>query len=326
LVLSLENSTPDNLKILDLVKSSGEKNNTFNTSSTPNENVNTKANNMDEKLDPSNGNKLINDSMSPNANLLNSGNLVSPLNMITNAGCTTTVLAVSGISSNLLMSSGALGMSQIANFNTIAHTNNNLINGKLSIVNTMPNFKQDLNQSQNLNSDYPNGLNGTYNGTMIKQMKTLDFCYLDENKFTIIDAINLCVTIVAYASNANRASQMLVILDVLIPRYLNHIKNETDKIQVNNKSPRFKLKKQNAAPVNETTIQARIELASIQKIAISIKNLIHASDFLMRNYKLDKNEKYESAKTTNPNKYEPSASMLRSSNRSPSILPDEESK
>jgi len=323
LILSLEGSTPDNLKILDLVKSSGEKNSIYNTSATVNE-ANIKTNMMEEKLDPSNTNKLMNDSVSPNSNLLNSATLVSPMSMITNAGCTTTVLAVSGISTNLLVSSGALGMSQLANFNTIAHANNNLINGKLSMATTVP-FKQDLNPNPNLNSDYTNGTNGVVNGTMSKQIKTLDFCYLDENKFTIIDAINLCVTIVAYASNANRASQMLVILDVLIPRYLNHIKNETDKIQVNNKSPRFKLKKQNAAPINETTLQARVELASIQKIAISIKNLIHASDFLMRNYKFDKNEKNENTKPTKPNN-DLSGSLIRSSNRSPSIMPDDDSK
>ena len=308
-----------------MVKSSGEKNSLYHTALMSNENLNTKANNLDEKIDPSNVNKLTSDSMLPNSNLSNSTNLVSPLNMITNAGCTTTVLAVSGISSNLLMSSGALGMSQLANFNTIANANNSLINGKLSIAPTVPIFKQDLIQNTNSNSDYINGTNGTISGVINKQIKTFDFCYLDENKFTINDAINLCVTIVAYASNANRASQMLVILDVLIPRYLNHIKNETDKIQVNDKSPRFKLKKQNAAPINETTMQARIELASIQKIAVSIKNLVHASDFLMRNYKLDKNEKNDSNKQTKPNN-DFSGSLIRSSNRSPSILPDEDSK
>ena len=168
------------------------------------------------------------------------------------------------------------------------------------------------------------------NGTINKQLKTLDFCYYDETKFTIIDAINLCVTVVAYASNANRASQMLVILDVIIPRYLSHIKTETDKIQINNKSPRFKAKKHVLAPVNETTQQARTELAHIQKIAISIRNLVNAADFLTRAYggpKVDKNEKPDNAnKAHKMSTFDPSASIQRSSNRSPSIMPDDDSK
>jgi hypothetical protein len=51
-------------------------------------------------------------------------------------------------------------------------------------------------------------------------IKALDFCYSDDQtiRFNIIDAINLCVTVVAYATHAYRSNQMLIILDCLIPR------------------------------------------------------------------------------------------------------------
>ena len=333
MILSLENNTPDNLKILDLVKVyTNDKTGPLSASQmNSNENANNKTNIVEEKADPVNTNKLLNEPMA-GSNILNTGNLNSPINLITNAGCATTVLAVSGISTNVLIGSGALGMSQIANFNTIANINNNMINGKVTGGMPMAAFiKQDPLQNNALNGDQANVNSLGLNGVINRQIKTLDFCYLDENKFTINDAVNLCVATVAYASNANRASQMLVILDVLIPRYLNHVKSETDKIQVNNKSPRFKTKKANTAPVNETTQQARVELGIIQKIAISIKNLVHASDFLMRTYKFDKNERNEKSEiikvTKASNNFDPNASLLRSStNRSPSILPDEDSK
>ena len=38
-----------------------------------------------------------------------------------------------------------------------------------------------------------------------------DFCYIeDPDTFTMQDAINLCVTVIAYASDSVRAMQMLV--------------------------------------------------------------------------------------------------------------------
>ena len=308
--------------------SANETNNKTNTNTTTNN-----ANNNEDKTDSLNTHKV--ESL-PNVTISSTTNLSSPINLITNAGCTTTVLAVSGISTNLLMNPSALGLSQLANLNTLTHTNNNVINGKITNNMSLPTFnKPDANQNTALNTDHTNGFNGfngssQFNSAINKQLKTLDFCYYDETKFTIIDAINLCVTVVAYASNANRANQMLVILDVIIPRYLNHIKTETDKIQISNKSPRFKSKKHAIAPVNETTQQARIELSHIQKISISIKNLVNASDFLTRSYggpKVDKIEKIENlSKNPKASAFDPSASIQRSSNRSPSIMPDDDSK
>ena len=38
-----------------------------------------------------------------------------------------------------------------------------------------------------------------------------DFCYRDDlDEFSVIDAINLCITVIAYACDSTRSVQMLV--------------------------------------------------------------------------------------------------------------------
>ena len=154
-------------------------------------------------------------------------------------------------------------------------------------------------------------------------LKALDFCYSDDGtiRFNMIDGINLCVTVIAYATHAFRANQMLTILDVVIPRYLDNIKNETDKISANYKFTGFHMPpdKSHSAHNNEMTQQARSELANIQKIAVSIKTLVNTSDFLARTYSGPKADKTENA--TNTKNFQNKSSM----NRSPSIMPDEDS-
>jgi len=44
-----------------------------------------------------------------------------------------------------------------------------------------------------------------------------DFCYRDDpDEFSVVDAINLCVTVIAYACDSARSVQMLVPLLVSI--------------------------------------------------------------------------------------------------------------
>ena len=153
LILSLENTATDSLKVLDLVKvynNNIDKNGLNSTGANSNE-ANTKLNSssnnnnnliLDDKTDPLGANKLTLNETQVSPIAMSSNNLTSPINMITNAGCTTTVLAVSGINTNLLMNSSALGMSQIANLNTIAQTNNNVINGRITNTTILPTFNK----------------------------------------------------------------------------------------------------------------------------------------------------------------------------------------
>ena len=44
-----------------------------------------------------------------------------------------------------------------------------------------------------------------------KPLMAMDFCYIeDPDTFQVIDAINMCVTVIAYACDSVRAMQMLV--------------------------------------------------------------------------------------------------------------------
>ena len=76
--------------------------------------------------------------------------------------------------------------------------------------------------------------------------------------------------------------------------------------------------------------QARAEFATVQKIAVSVKTLVSVSDFLTRTYSGPRSDNLATyaAKTPNlPNVASALASTNQrsSSNRSPSIMPDEDS-
>jgi hypothetical protein len=123
-------------------------------------------------------------------------------------------------------------------------------------------------------------------------LQPLDFCYSDESniRFSIINAINLCVTVIAYATHGTRAHQMLSILNILIPQYTDHLKEQTDA---------------------KAFIQSsKNEYFLINKIAVALKTMVHCADILARTFAGPKLE----GKTAKNN-----------SNRSPSILPDEDS-
>lgn len=137
---------------------------------------------------------------------------------------------------------------------------------------------------------------------------------------------------------------MLIILDCLIPRYLGSFKEETDRIMASHKQHTAVfgdlsgsggggsrhgggiLGGPGAAGSHlhtELVHQARAEFALIQKISVSIKTLVNTSDFLARIYagiKIDSSSSAAPPKTpTNQ------ASHSGRHNRSPSIMPDEDS-
>ncbi|XP_052063828.1 protein unc-80 homolog [Mytilus californianus] len=100
-----------------------------------------------------------------------------------------------------------------------------------------------------------------------KPLKALDFCYEnDPDRLAMIDVINMCVTVIAYAPDSFRSVQMLKILEVLIPRYLGHLKKDTNQ--------------------RDNPPAARSEITVISNIAISIKALLCCSEFFTRNMSL----------------------------------------
>lgn len=300
----------------------------------------------------------------------------SPAGFLTTSS--SAVLAVSGISATnlLITSSGALGFSQIANLN--AAVNSSLMNnnpgpntntigplggtigpgGYLSSGTEIGGFNPSLLNHPELSAGLhgvPVPASSSYlppaknNEGYKTNIKPLDFCYSDENqKFTCLDAINLCVTVIAYATHTPRANQMLTILDVIVPRYLSQLKQDTDTVMNSNRGvnpsilnthPSSILDKQaNMHYHMDTVNQARSEFLTLQKIAVSIKTLVSVADFLTRTYTGPSGSYTGPPKattatpnlplnvanvvaTTNPH----ARGTSRNDNRSASILPDEDS-
>lgn len=98
-------------------------------------------------------------------------------------------------------------------------THSNSKNGK---SNSVLNLVNEIH-----NNGFSNGLLNS-NGANVQP---LDFCYFDEtnSKFSLIDSINLCITVIAYASYSKRAYQMLTILNELIPQFMNYLKNQSER-------------------------------------------------------------------------------------------------
>lgn len=307
LLLSLESNTPDNLRILDLVKNSDSISQSSqlssNTSSLNPQASSTNIQNLESQPKP-----YENIDKTQPIGFGNQNQFSSPANLLTNAGSSAAVLAVSGISATnlLITSSGALGIGQLASL-----TNKDM---------TQP-IQSDQNEphlpTSHLNSIIKHSESIRTNQTI----KTLDFCYQDDQhiKFNMIDSINLCVTVVAYATHASRANQMLTILKVIIPRYCNYLKDETEKLSQMNKSSHFGFMSQNDKQQNAEMIQrARNEFFQLQKMSVSLKTLVNLSDYLTRVYTGPRNE------NVNVNKQSQTVTK-NSHNRSPSIMPDEDS-
>lgn len=353
----METNVPDQLKILELVRAvstSGQANNTTGSQTASSSNAaQNESNKMNHHEMSSSNNYESNNAMNTSKDVvnapINAANFSSPVNLLTNAGSSTAVLAVSGISATnlLITSSGALGINQIANLTAAANTslassntaNKEAIGHHAPIAHIASHVTSAVGaglvteannpMASELNNPFGlNNLTSTANTQMMQKpndnhnksiIKALDFCYSDDAnaKLNMIDAINLCVTVIAYSAHAKRTNQMLIILDALLPRYLKHIKQQTVKVLNANKQQSFYLPTDKQSYMN----QAKQELHTIQKVSIALKTLVNSSEFLTRVYN-------QSAKTesTGPVPSKISVSLNpNSANRSPSILPDEDS-
>ncbi|XP_056606879.1 protein unc-80 homolog isoform X3 [Triplophysa dalaica] len=96
-----------------------------------------------------------------------------------------------------------------------------------------------------------------------KPLRSLDFCYGNEDlAFSISEAIKLCVTVVAYAPESFRSLQMLMVLEALVPCYLQKLKGNTHSL--------------------ESVSAARDEIASIAALATSLQALLYSVEALTR--------------------------------------------
>ncbi|KAG8432649.1 hypothetical protein GDO86_017045, partial [Hymenochirus boettgeri] len=94
-------------------------------------------------------------------------------------------------------------------------------------------------------------------------LKSLDFCYGNEDMaFSISECIKLCVTVVAYAPESFRSLQMLMVLEALVPCYLQKLKHQTSQL--------------------ETVSAAREEIAATAALATSLQALLYSVEALTR--------------------------------------------
>ncbi|XP_075036413.1 protein unc-80 homolog isoform X26 [Mixophyes fleayi] len=96
-----------------------------------------------------------------------------------------------------------------------------------------------------------------------RPLKSLDFCYGNEDMaFSISECIKLCVTVVAYAPESFRSLQMLMVLEAMVPCYLQKLKRQTSQL--------------------ETVSAAREEIAATAALATSLQALLYSVEALTR--------------------------------------------
>ncbi|KAK0161490.1 hypothetical protein PV327_009955 [Microctonus hyperodae] len=94
-----------------------------------------------------------------------------------------------------------------------------------------------------------------------KPLKAIDFCYHDENEMvTVLDCISLCVMVIAYAADSIRGQQMLIILEAILPCYVQQIQSPT---------------------YNK---EGKTEKEIINQLAIAVKTLVNNSEALTKCY------------------------------------------
>ncbi|XP_066431737.1 protein unc-80 homolog isoform X2 [Eleutherodactylus coqui] len=96
-----------------------------------------------------------------------------------------------------------------------------------------------------------------------RPLRSLDFCYGNEDMaFSISECIKLCVTVVAYAPESFRSLQMLMVLEALVPCFLQKLKHQTSQL--------------------ETVSAAREEIAATAALATSLQALLYSVEALTR--------------------------------------------
>ncbi|XP_041120448.1 protein unc-80 homolog isoform X3 [Polyodon spathula] len=114
-----------------------------------------------------------------------------------------------------------------------------------------------------LEGDAPDTLDSLELVKAEKPLRSLDFCYGNEDlNFSISKAIKLCVTVVAYAPESFRSLHMLMVLEALVPCFLQELKKETIAL--------------------ETASAARDEIAAIATLATSLQALLYSVEALTR--------------------------------------------
>lgn len=96
-----------------------------------------------------------------------------------------------------------------------------------------------------------------------KPLRALDFCYaMDTEHISILDTISICVTVIGYQADSQRAFQMLTILEAILPLYMKHNQSLTMR--------------------KEAPGGPRDELTAIHNISVCIKTLINNCEALTR--------------------------------------------
>ncbi|XP_078693709.1 protein unc-80 homolog isoform X2 [Branchiostoma floridae x Branchiostoma belcheri] len=92
-----------------------------------------------------------------------------------------------------------------------------------------------------------------------RPLQTLDYFYADDPPdMTIIEAINVCITVVAYAADSLRSIQMLCVLEALVPFYIRYLMKQTSR--------------------RDSISAAKEELTSIEQLAVSMEALTQSCE------------------------------------------------
>jgi protein unc-80 len=95
-----------------------------------------------------------------------------------------------------------------------------------------------------------------------KPLKAIDFCYKDEDEMvTVLDCITLCVMTVSYSPESTRGYQMLIILEAILPCYMQQIQ-----------SPSY------------IPLEGKCERDIILQLAITIRTMVHNCEGLSKSY------------------------------------------
>ncbi|XP_055584997.1 protein unc-80 homolog [Uranotaenia lowii] len=95
-----------------------------------------------------------------------------------------------------------------------------------------------------------------------KPLKAIDFCYHDEDEMvTVLDCITLCVMVVSYSAESTRGYQMLIILEAILPCYI-------QQIQLPSYIP----------------LEGKCERDIILQLAVAIRTMVHNCEGLSKSY------------------------------------------
>ncbi|XP_066269985.1 protein unc-80 homolog isoform X2 [Branchiostoma lanceolatum] len=96
-----------------------------------------------------------------------------------------------------------------------------------------------------------------------RPLQTMDYFYADDPPdMSVIEAMNVCITVVAYAADSLRSIQMLCVLEALVPFYMQHLMKQTNR--------------------QDSISAAKEELTSIEQLAVSMEALTQSCETFNR--------------------------------------------